>query len=203
MGLGAVTHSEGVYCIPDNPSICRNDEINTSNYQRLCHGKIPAPPLRSEKRHCKSREVCSWIEKTLQEWWSLLLDVLSWLLMVRVHPACPSSQQSSSSLPLEGWDRGLDLNNAPGLSAQQVGGNDGAKDKHKGFRLPLKDDLAINKQTAVAVEGTWKVDKTSMWGENVCGKKKAFSRVKILNYVLWEQAKTSSCIWSVTLLKEM
>lgn len=68
-----------------------------------------------------------------------------------------------------------------GLSAQQVGGNDCAKDKHKGFRLPLTDDLAINRQTAVAAEDAWKVDKSSTWGKmSVVGKRHSVE-VKILS----------------------
>lgn len=186
MGLGAVTHSEGVYCIPDNPSIWRNDGIKTSNYQCLCHGRIPAPPLRPEKKHHKRDEVCCWM----------------------CSPGCSwTSAPSLSQLPAKQlipdakvWETGLDHNSAQGFSTAGRG-NDGAKDKHKGFRLPLKDDLAKNKQTAVAEEGTWKVDESSVGEENVCGRKKAFKRSE--NYVLWRQAKTSSCIWSVTLLKEM
>lgn len=68
--------------------------------------------------------------------------------------------------------------------AQQVGGNHGAREKHKGFRLPLKDDPAVNKQTAVAAEGIWKVGESSKQGEMPVVGKRHLAEVKILNCIL-------------------
>lgn len=71
---------------------------------------------------------------------------LGWALLAVLGTSTPSlSLLPAKLIPApEGWDTGLDLSNAQGC--QQRRGNDRAKDKHKGFRLPLKDDLAVNKQ---------------------------------------------------------
>lgn len=138
----------------------------------------------------------------------MLLDRKSFAKGVKFAPGCAllaahgASTPSLSQLPEKqlipaqgGWDMGLDLNNAQGLSAQQIGGKDPAKDKHKTFRLPLKDDLVINKQTAVAEGVLERWRSLPCRGKMSVVRKRHLAEVKTINYVLWWQVKSSSCTW--------